>query len=105
LENLFDTRADDPHQMRLRHMVRHVPLSLIDERHGNNLALVRRGRQSGAVERLEPFRRGDMRRQPPRDVHGDMVAADRNGVGMDEMAGEEGAEARRAAAEIDYKAT
>ena len=62
-------------------------------------------RDGRAVERLQALGGGDPGRQPARDVHRDVVAADRDRVGVDEVAAGEDADARRAAAHIDDGAT
>ena len=58
-------------------------------------------RDRRAVERLQALGGGDPGREPARDVHRDVVAADRDRVGVDEVAVGEDADARRAAAHID----
>ena len=56
-----------------------------------------------AVERLQPLGVGEPDRQAARDVHGDVIAADGEGVDMDETAVGEHADRRRAAADIDQR--
>ena len=82
-------------------MVRNVPFVLIDLRHRDHVAVVRARRDGGAVERLEPLGGGDAGRETARDVHGHVMAADGDGVGMDQMPVGEDADAGGAAAHVD----
>ena len=72
-----------------------------DRRHGEDLALVGGMRQRAAMHRLQPLGILDPRREPAGDVVGDVLAADGDGVGMDELALHEDGHGGRAAAEID----
>src|SRR5215216_4660493 len=101
LEDLLEARLDDAHELRLRQVVRNVALVLVNLVDGDHVAVVRARRDAGAVERLEALGGGDPGREPARDVHRDMVTADRDGVGVDEVAAGEDADARRAAAHVD----
>ena len=54
-----------------------------------------------AVHDLQPLGIVERRRQAARDVHGDVLAADRDGVGMDELAVGEDRDRGGAAAHVD----
>ena len=58
-------------------------------------------RQRGAVHRLQPLGVLDAGRQAARDVGGDVLAADGDGIDMDELASAKDGDRRRAAADVD----
>ena len=100
-EHLLDARADDAGQRRARHRVRMIALVLADRRDGQNVLLVGDRRQRRAVPRLDALRVGEVGGEPARDVERHVLAADRDRVGMHELAVVEDRQRRRAAAHVD----
>jgi hypothetical protein len=88
--------------VRLRQEARDVPLVLVDLRHGNRVPLVEAREDRRPVLDLEPLGVRDAGGKPPRDVHGDVVPADRDGVRVNDLAAPEHPDAGGAAAEVDH---
>ena len=75
--------------------------ALAQQRNGNHLPLVHRTGEGRAPQRLHALGMGDGGGKPPRDVVGDVLAADRHHVRHDQMIVLEDGEARRGAAHVD----
>src|SRR6516162_10124523 len=79
-ENLFDARLDDLIQCRARHELSLVALVVVKRRHRDHVALVGAAGDDAAVQRLDALRVGDAGVQTARDVHGDVLAAQREAL-------------------------
>ena len=100
-ENFLDPRLDDAHQTRARHELRRLAVVVVDRRHRDHVALVRSSREHAAVERLDSLGIRDTSVQPACQVHRDVVAAEREAVGMDEAAAGEHRHGGGAGAHVD----
>ena len=100
LEDLLHPRADDSQELGFRHMARmiHVVAEPVD---GDQLAIVRRRGEAGAVKRLQALGVAHRHIQPAGDIPRDVNPADGDSVDMDQPPGGEHADSRRSAAEID----
>ena len=78
-----------------------LALVLADPVDRDHVALVGGGGDGRAVEGLQPLGRRHAGGEAAGDVHGDVMAADRDRVDVDEVAAGEHAEAGRAAAHVD----
>ena len=103
LEDLLHARPDDADQHRARHLHAFGAAVAGDRRHVDHLARVRRRRLAAAVERLDPLRLGHRRRQAARQIAGDVQAAERDAVGVDQLGVEEHGDRGGAAAHVDQR--
>ena len=76
-------------ELRARNELRGLALVVVDRRHRDHVALVRCAGEHAAVERLDSLGIGDAGVEAAGEVHGDVAAAEREAVGMDEAAGGE----------------
>ena len=101
LQRLLDARPDDAGQRRARHGVRMIALVLADRRDRQDVLVVGGRLQRRSVARLDALRVGEVGRESARDVERHVLAADRDRVGMRELALVEDRERGRAAAHVD----
>ncbi len=100
-EGLLDPRTDDADQDRARDVVGPRAILLADQRHVDDVVLVV-GLGDGAADLgLHALGMGKRCRQPTGDVAGDVLAADRDGVDMHQMAFVEDGDRGRAATHVD----
>ena len=88
-KDFLDARLDDVHQRRARYELRLLALVVAQRRHRDHVALVRTPGQHSAIKRLDSLGVGDAGVEPAGDVHGDVVAAQRETVEMNEPSAEE----------------
>src|SRR6478752_3024178 len=101
VEDLLDARPDDHGELGLGDLIHEPALTFASGGEGDDLALVGGRREGAAMKRLQALRVLQRRSKRAGDVGGDAGAAERDGVGVDEMPVGEDRERGGAGAEID----
>src|SRR5262245_7727605 len=83
-QNFLDAGADDAHEGGAGDDVRRLALVLADRRHRDHVAIVRGAGDRASVQRLDAFGVGELGVQAARQIHGDVIAAEREGIRIDE---------------------
>ncbi len=90
-------------ETRARHELRRLALVVVDRRHRDHVALIAMPPdEHTAIERLDSLGVGDAGVEAARDVHGDVVAAEREAVGVHEVAAGEHRQRGGAGAHVDH---
>src|SRR6185312_14005325 len=100
-EDLLDARLDDAGELCPRNEMRSLALVVVDRRHRDHVAFVRRAGEHAAVERLDALGIGDPGIEAAGEIHGDVPAAEAEAVGVNEAAGREHRDGGGAGAQVD----